>query len=195
MPRAKPSKPNDYGFNQEAMNQPVNGNIKVMIDRHAKGRVARRDFSVFDQLATNGKTVNNVTYPPTLTKGQATAGNNMFSLYAVWKGLGGAPDREDIGYVQCSRVEPEMVTDRMLIAGDEWKRITGQMKSPGNAVLLAALCHDMMIADGAMLDTKSDRPVVRWRRVVQQVAGINDRDCQRDAVKRMCEDLAKVMRI
>jgi hypothetical protein len=37
------------------------------------------------------------------------------------------------------------------------------------------------------------KPVVRWRKVVQLVTGINDRDCQRDAVQRMCKDLAGVL--
>jgi hypothetical protein len=94
---SKPSKPNDYGFNQDAMRMKANGNVKLTIDRWEKGKVARRNFSVFDQLATNGKTVGKVVYPPTLTKNQAVAGNNMFAVYAVWKGLGGLSDREPTG--------------------------------------------------------------------------------------------------
>jgi hypothetical protein len=233
MARAKPSKPTDYGFNQEAMNQPVNSNIKVVIDRYEKGRVARRDFSVFDQLATNGKMVGTVVYPPTLTKNMAVAGNNMFALYATWKGLAGAPDNDDVGFVQTSRSEPELFTDRMRIAGEHFRKIVNAME-PKNAALLVSLVHDMLVSDGAMLVTERApdpeviptevftrrrraepyewadidgyltfrveraadnpaKPTVRWRKVVQLVSGINDRDCQRDAIKRMCEDLAKVM--
>jgi hypothetical protein len=192
MARAKPSKPRDIGFNHDAMNMAQNSNVKLVIDRWQGSKVARRMFSVFDQLATNGKTVGNVTYPPTLTKNEAVAGNNMFALYATWKGLAGAPDNEDVGFVQCSRPDKELLTDRMKVAGNEWRKITGRMQ-PGNAALIAAISHDMLTSDGAMIDTKADRPVVRWRKVVASVCGINDRDCQRDAVKRMCVDLAKVM--
>jgi hypothetical protein len=185
----KPKPLREIGFNTEAMNLAANSDVVITLDRWAKERVARRDFSVFDQLATNGKTVGTVIYKPTLSKAMAVAGNNMFSVYAAWKGLAGAPEKPT-EYVQSGRSEPELLTDRMKVAGDEWRAILSHMKS-GNASLLAAICHDMLHANGAMLDVTSDRPVVRWRRVVQTVCGINDRDCQRAAIKRMSEDLIK----
>lgn len=223
----KPKPLREIGFNTEAMNLAANSDVVITLDRWAKERVARRDFSVFDQLATNGKTVGTVVYKPTLSKAMAVAGNNMFAVYAAWKGLAGASEKP-AEFIQCGRSEPELLTDRMRIAGDEWRAILSHMK-PGNASLLAAICHDMLHANGAMLFTERSpeieyqdvpvtrraepyewgdpdgtvtttverarqapsRPVVRWRRVVQTVCGINDRDCQRDAIKRMCDDLIK----
>ena len=185
----KPKPLREIGFNTEAMNLAANSDVVISLDRWAKERVARRDFSVFDQLATNGKTVGDVIYKPTLSKAMAVAGNYMFAIYAAWKGLAGASEKF-AEFVQCGRSEPELLTDRMKIAGDEFKAVLSRMSS-GNASLLAAICHDMLHANGAMLDVNSDRPVVRWRRVVQAVCGINDRDCQRDAIKRMSEDLIK----
>lgn len=185
----KPKELREIGFNTEAMNMAANSDVVITLDRWAKERVARRDFSVFDQLATNGKTVGTVVYKPTLSKAMAVAGNNMFAIYAAWRGLAGAPEKPQ-EYVQGGRREPELLTTRMELAGDEWRAVLSLMKS-GNASLLAAICHDMLHANGAMIDTASNRPVVRWRRVVQVVCGINDRDCQRDAIKRMCEDLIK----
>lgn len=241
MARPKPSLPS-YGFNQEAMRLRSNSNVKVVVDRYEQGKVARRNFSVFDQLATNGKTVGDVAYLPTLTKNMAVAANNMFVLYATWKGQGGAPDNDNIGFVQCGRSEPELLTDRMKLAGEELARATSPMKSR-NRKLLIALCHDMLTSDGAMLYTErapkpddeevkrvaeteeriitrrlepyewgdpapkkgfqtitievakqqKQKPVVRWRSVVQAVTGINERECQRDAIKRLCADLIKAL--
>ena len=240
-------------FNVEAMNMAQNANIKLVVDRWEGTRVARRHFSVFDQLATNGKTVGTVIYPPTLTKNQAVAGNNMFALYAAWKGMAGVVDDDDIGYVQCGRSEPELLTDRMKLCGEEWVYITTGVKmrngervkfrdgmDPLNVKLLTAICDDMLLADGSMIYTErapmpdedgnrpkteavavtlsrstfdpitglksgvegyevqrakvvTSGPVVRWRKVVEKVCGIKDRDCQRDAIKRMCVDLDKIV--
>lgn len=186
------------GFNTDAMRLAQNGNIKLDIDRFEKRKVARRMFSVFDQLATNGRTVGGVVVDgklcggvvslPTLTKEEAVRANSMFSLYAVWKGMAGAPDGEDVGYVQCSRSEPELLTDRMRIAGDAWIAITGNMKLR-NVALLTALCHDMLLSDGAVVDIGAGKPRVRWRIIVETVDGVKDRDCQRDCIKRACKDL------
>lgn len=224
------SKPRDIGFNTEAMNMPVNSDVKLAVCRYEQRKVARRMFSVFDQLATNGKTVNYVVYPPTLSKEMAVTGNNMFGLYAVWKGYGGKPDREDVGFVQGARSAPELLTDRMIKAGAEYMAIASRMDAD-RAKLLTAICHDMVFSDGAMIITEKSpeiewvdivkqrrampgepadengkvnfivqrpkpramTPKVRWREVVRVVAGINDRDCQRDAIKRMCIDLVKAL--
>lgn len=211
---AKASVPREIGFNHEAMSLPRNSDIRLAACRFEQRKVARRMFSVFDQLATNGKTVagtavngkleGGVVYPPTLTKPQAVAGNNMFTLYAVWKGLAGASDRDDIGFVEGGTNDRELLTDRMKLAGEQWKYIlTGVGKDrirthkPMDALhvkLLTALCHDMLTSDGAMIDVKSAAPKVRWREVVRTVCGINDRECQRDAVKRMTVDLERAAR-
>lgn len=182
----KASKPREIGFNTEAMNQAVNSDVVLGIDRYEGRKVARRMFSVFDQLATNARGEGQ----PTLTKLEAVAGNNMFALYAVWRGLGGMPDGEDVGYVQMSRSKPELVNDRMLIAGKEWADITGKL-SRGHAALIGALCHDMLTSDGAMIDTQTLKPVVRWRRVCLDVTGVKSREDQNFYIRRLCRDLVK----
>lgn len=91
---------------------------------------------VFDALRRKG----------TLTQAQANAGHDMVELWAKWKGLAGANDKQE-GYVDNSGSVAELVNDRMIIAGRRFNLIAGRV-GRANALLLSGLAEDWVMNTG-----------------------------------------------
>jgi len=97
----------------------------------------------------------------TITASQAAAAERLCSDWAIWKGLDGraAPSLE--AHTRSTRSTPELVTDRMLKAGNRVAKALGKV-GPVDRDLLAALVASAI---------EDDRPAP-WRDVVRRMTGV-----------------------
>lgn len=143
--------------------------ITPRLDALALARIAKKDTEpVYDTAGTDTGTRRRsnvfriLRQAETITANQSAAGARLVEIYAAWKGLAGAPDSVDVGYVQQSRPEPELVTDRMLSAGREWKAIMSYV-GPSSSRLLLALCQDIVEGDGYFLLLEKKEGAPKWK--------------------------------
>lgn len=111
-----------------------------------------------------------------ITPNQRDAGQRLFDLWAIWKGLEGRNVNGEV--IDGGAGAIELVTDRMIRAGRDVAEIMASI-GPLNAKLLARYAFEVV---------EANRPV-EWRLIVQDVCGCADRDKQSAYVVGALENL------
>lgn len=116
----------------------------------------------------------------TIHQGHYNAAQTLIEDWAEWKGLDGKPGQGE--FVDGGSGCPELITDRMIIAGKRVNRTLDQV-GPMDRDLLSAF----MVAT-----VEEDRPMA-WRGIVQKITAIDQRDRQSTLVVSALENLRRVM--
>jgi hypothetical protein len=95
----------------------------------------------------------------TISASQAAAAERLCSDWAVWRGLDGRPPPLEV-HTEWKRA-PDIVTDRMLVAGNRVDRVLRQV-GPVDRELLISLVASAV---------EDDRPIP-WRDTVRRVTGV-----------------------
>ena len=144
--------------------------VEVTLD-HVGRIVSARRSNVFNLLLHRGA----------ITQNHYNAAYDLANDWAAMKGLDGKP--ETFGaFVDGGSPCVELVTDRMLKAGERVARTFAMLGSPESVKLLAAF----MVAT-----VEEDRPMA-WRGIVDRTFGPTARDRQTKAVFDALEDLRQV---
>ncbi|HEY1878410.1 MAG TPA: hypothetical protein VGG68_00610 [Caulobacteraceae bacterium] len=117
----------------------------------------------------------------TISAAQARAAEALTEDWAIWRGLDGKPERLDVHVT--SRKGGEVVTDRMLKAGERVQMILSRI-GPLDRELLVALVSGIVEQDVAP----------PWREAVEQITGVTQSVRQSQMVVSALENLARVYR-
>jgi hypothetical protein len=117
----------------------------------------------------------------TITAAQSNAAARLCKDWAIWRGLDGRPAPSlEVHNPNPSSSGGEIVTDRMLQAGDRVAKALGKI-GPMDRDLLAALVISSM---------EDDRPLP-WRDVVRQITGVTQTVRQSQAIVSALENLTR----
>jgi hypothetical protein len=144
----------------------------------AAGVVVRLDPARRIVAAYRSSAFHKLTETKTITAMQAAAAEQLCRDWAVWKGLDGGPERTLTPASGPRR--PDLVTDRMLAAGD---RVARALRSVGpmDRDLLAALVQTTVEADVPL----------PWRDVVRRVTGVTQTVRQSQMIYAALENLCR----
>jgi len=117
----------------------------------------------------------------TITAGQASAAERLCMDWAAWRGLDGRPEPSEVRASTSDGTVAQVVTDRMIAAGDRVARVLKKV-GPMDRDLLAALVASVV---------EDDRPLP-WRDIVRRVTGVSQGVRQSQMVVAATENLARV---
>jgi hypothetical protein len=176
-PRHKPSDP------QEAAQRKAErlANEAEITRLRAAGAVVSLDRTRRIVSAYRASCFHKLRETKTITTGQAQAAERLCSDWAIWRGLDGRPPPAEVHTSGRRQGAPEIVTDRMIAAGN---RVARALKSVGplDRELLARLVASAI---------EDDRPLP-WRDIVRRVSGVTQTVRQSQTVVAALENLARV---